>query len=174
MRTVERFKLVGERRYREQNGLFYDEFEVGDIIEHRPGRTVTETDNIWQSLLSLNSHPLHIDHQYAARTEFGKPLVSSLVVLSLVGGMSTNGTSARAIANLGWENIALHTPVFVGDTLYAETTVVAMRRSKSREQSGIVSFKTRGLRNNVDPVITFTRSALLPTSANEEYRRLDY
>ncbi len=174
MRTVERFRLIGDRRYREQHGLFYDEFEVGDIIEHRPGRTISDVDNMWQSLLSLNSHPLHIDAQYAERTEFGKPLVSSLVVLSIVGGMSTNGTSARAIANLGWEKVSLLQPVFVGDTLYAETTVVAMRRSESRHECGIVTFETRGLKNKTDSVIIFTRSALIPTSANEDYQRLEY
>ncbi|MDP9867672.1 MULTISPECIES: MaoC family dehydratase [Streptosporangium] len=162
MKDVQAFQHLGGRRYRENRGVFYDEFEVGDIIEHRPGRTVTETDNVWQSLLALNNHPLHIDHAYARTTEFGRPLVSSLVTLSIVGGMSTNGTSAKAIANLGWESIRLPNPVFVGDTLYAETEVVAMRPSRSRPTAGIVTFETKGLKDDGTLVVVFTRSALIP------------
>jgi itaconyl-CoA hydratase len=164
MKLVSAFEEIGERRYRENRGVYFDQFEVGDVIEHRPGRTVTETDNVWQSLIALNSHPLHIDHAYACQTEFGKPLVSSLVTLSIVGGMSTNGTSAKAIANLGWESVRLTHPVFVGDTLYAETTVVSKRRSKSRPTAGIVTFETKGLNENGTVVLTFTRSALIPLS----------
>ncbi|MFE5564836.1 MaoC family dehydratase [Amycolatopsis japonica] len=162
MKSVPFFEDLGGGRYRENRGLFYEQFDVGDIIEHRPGRTITETDNVWQSLVSLNQHPLHIDHEYARHTEFGKPLVSSLVTLSIVGGMCTNGTSAKAIANLGWESIRLPNPVFVGDTLYAETTVVAKRRSKSRPEAGIVTFESRGLKPDGTLVMIFTRSALIP------------
>jgi itaconyl-CoA hydratase len=164
MKPVYAFEPVGERRYRETHGLYYDQFDVGDVIEHRPGRTVTETDNVWQSLLALNSHPLHIDHEYAKDTEFGRPLVSSLVTLSIVGGMSTNGTSAKAIANLGWEHIRLPAPVFVGDTLYAETEVVGMRLSKSRPDNGIVTFETKGVKQDGVLCLTFRRSALIPCS----------
>ncbi|MGC4889568.1 MULTISPECIES: MaoC family dehydratase [unclassified Micromonospora] len=162
MRPPRAFTEVSPGRYRESRGLYYDEFDVGDVIEHRPGRTVTDADNIWMSLLSLNAHPLHIDAAYAEQTEFGRPVVSSLVTLAIVGGMSTNGTSARAVANLGWEEIRLTTPVFVGDTLTAESEVVAKRLSRSRPGTGVVTFRTRGLKSDGTPVMTFTRSALIP------------
>ncbi len=158
------FDVVGEQRYRENHGLYYDEFDVGDVIEHRPGRTVSAVDNTWLSLLSMNAHPLHIDDVYAAGTEFGRPLVSSLVTLSIVGGMSTNGTSARAIANLGWDSIHLTRPVFAGDTIYAESEVVAKRLSRSRPEAGIVTFTTRGLNQEGTVFLEMTRSALIPRS----------
>jgi itaconyl-CoA hydratase len=156
------FEQVGEHRYRESHGLWYEELDIGDIIEHRPGRTVTAADNTFMSLLSLNAHPLHIDQHYAEQTEFGRIVVSSLVTLSIVGGMTTNGTSARAIANLGWNEIRLLGPVFVGDTIYAETTVVAKRRSESRPNAGIVTFESRGLKADQTVFMKFTRSALIP------------
>lgn len=165
MRPPLAFEQVGEQRYREVHGLWYDQFDVGDVIEHRPGRTVTAADNTFMSLLSLNGHPLHIDEHYAAEeTEFGRVVVSSLVTLGIVGGMTTNGTSARCIANLGWSDIRLHTPVFVGDTIYAETTVVDKRLSKSRPNAGIVTFESRGLKADQTVFMTFTRSALIPLS----------
>lgn len=162
MRPPLAFIEVAPGRYRESHGLYYEEFDVGDIIEHRPGRTITETDNTWMSLLSLNAHPLHIDADYAAGTEFGQPLVSSLVTLSIVGGMSTNGTSARAIANLGWDEIRLTSPVFVGETITAESEIVAKRPSRSRPGAGIVTFSTRGLKADGTVFMTFRRSALIP------------
>jgi itaconyl-CoA hydratase len=164
MKPVLAFRHLDGNRYREEHGIYFDQFEVGDIIEHRPGRTVTEADNIWQSLLNLNSHPLHIDNVYARATEFGRCVVSSLVTVSIVGGMSTNGTSAKSIANLGWENIVLLAPVFVGDTLYAESEVIEMRLSKSRVGSGIVTFETRGRKEDGSFFMKFRRSALIPTS----------
>lgn len=162
MRSPLIFEQIGKHRYRESHGLWYDEFDVGDIIEHLPGRTVTAADNTFMSLLSLNSHPLHIDAHYAAKTEFGQVVVSSLVTLAIVGGMTTNGTSARAIANLGWKDIRMLAPVFVDDTIYAETTVIAKRRSKSRSNAGIVTFETRGIKADKKPFMVFTRSALIP------------
>jgi itaconyl-CoA hydratase len=168
------FKQVADKRYRETHGLYFDEFDVGDVIEHRPGRTLTEVDNVWFSLLSLNGHPLHIDHAYAEHTEFGKPVVSSLVTLSIVGGMSTNGTSARSIANLGWDNIRLTAPVFVGDTIYAETEVIAKRLSQSRPGAGIVTFETRGVKADGTTFMTFTRSALIPTVEGSRDAQADY
>lgn len=162
MQPVLAFRKISGQRYREEHGVYYDQFELGDIIEHRPGRTITEVDNIWMSLLSLNTHPLHIDNEYGQATEFGRCIVSSLVTLSLVGGLSTNGTSARAIANLGWEQINLHCPVYVGDTITAESEVKAMRVSKSRPSAGIVTFETRGIKDGSTIFMTFRRSALIP------------
>jgi itaconyl-CoA hydratase len=144
MDNVPAFQKIGENRYRETFGLFFEDFEVGATIEHYPGRTVTETDNIWMSLLSMNHHPLHIDANYGAQTEWGKNLVSSLVTLSIVAGLALRGTSANGIANLGWKEIKLLAPVFVGDTLYAESTTLSKRLSKSRRGQGIVQVRTVG------------------------------
>ena len=161
------YKEVGEKRYREIYGLHYDDFEVGDVFEHRPGRTLTEVDNIWQSLLNFNTHPLHIDDEFGAKTEFKRPLVSSLVTLSIVGGMSLNSTSARCVANLGWENIKLLSPVFVGDTIYAESEIMAKRLSKKRPHQGIVTFETRGLKADGTVFLTYRRSALIPCRGHD-------
>lgn len=170
MKDILAFEKTSPGRYRQRQGVFYDEFDVGDIIEHYPGRTITEADNVWMSLLSHNTHPLHIDHAYAATTEFGRPVVSSLVTLSIVGGMTTAGTSAQAIANLGWDNIRLTAPVFVGDTVYAETTIVAKRLSESREGTGIVTFETTGRKADGAQFMTFRRSALIPCNPNGQER----
>lgn len=160
---IRAFKKVGERRYRESRGLYYEDFILGDIVEHRPGRTITEADNIWQSLLALNPNPLHIDAAYSSHTEWGKPLVSSLVTLSIVAGMSVQSTSAKTLANLGWEEIRLVHPVFAGDTLYAESEVLEKRLSKSRPNQGIVNCATRGFNQEGALVLSYRRSFLIPT-----------
>lgn len=153
---------VGEQRYRESHGLYFEDFDVGDVYEHRPGRTITETDNIWQSLLSLNRHPLHIDSEYAKTTEFGRPLVSSLVTFPIVGGLSLDATSARATADLGWRNVRLLAPVFVGDTLYAETTVLEARPPDPPADDGTISVETRGYKQDGTLFLTTERSYLVP------------
>ena len=112
-------KEIGLNRYREDIGRHFEDFQVGDVYEHRPGRTITETDNVWFTQLTMNTHPLHFDETYAAKSEFGKPLVNSCLTLSMVAGMSVSDTSQKAIANLGWTDIKLKAPVFVGDTIYA-------------------------------------------------------
>jgi len=161
-KLVAAHKKVGKQRYRETHGLFYEDFEVGDVFEHRPGRTITDVDNMWQSLLSLNTHPLHIDAVYASKTEWKQPLISSLVTLAIVGGMSLNSTSAKGVANLGWDRIRLTAPVFVGDTLYAESRVLAKRKSRSRPKQGVVTVETKGLKADGTVVMTFERSFLVP------------
>jgi itaconyl-CoA hydratase len=153
---------VGPQRFRESHGLLYEDFDVGDVYEHRPGRTITEADNVWQSLINMNMHPLHIDHEYAKTTEFGRPLVSSLVTFSIVGGLSLASTSARAIANLGWKNVKLTAPVFVGDTVYAESKVLAKRPSQSRPGQGIVTVETVGLKADRVQFLSWERSFLVP------------
>ena len=160
---IRAYKKVGEGRYREVLGLYYEDVAIGEIVEHRPGRTVTEADNLWQSLLSLNPNPLHIDAAYCESTEWGRPLVSSLVTLSIVTGMSVKSTSARGIANLGWEEVRLLQPVFVGDTLYAESEFLDKRLSRSRPTLGIVTCATRGLKADGTLFLTCRRSFLLPT-----------
>ena len=112
---------VGKQRYRESYGRCLEDFEIGDVYEHRPGRTITESDNTWFTLLTMNQHPLHFDAEYAAKSEFGKPVVNSCLTLSIVAGMSVSDISQKTIANLGWDKIRLTAPVFVGDTLYAES-----------------------------------------------------
>lgn len=162
MEHVSAYRKVGDNRYRETTGLYYEDFEPGTVFEHRPGRTITDVDNIWQSLINLNTHPLHIDHAYAAKTEWKKPLISSLVTLAIVGGMSLNSTSAKGLANLGWDKIRLTAPVFVGDTIYAETTVLNKRPSKSRPHQGIVTVETRGLKEDGTVFLKYERSFLIP------------
>ena len=133
-----------ERKITEQSGRHYEQFEVGDTYSHRPGRTISETDNTWFTLLTMNTHPLHFDKEYAKKSEFGQILVNSAFTVSLIVGMSVRDVSQNAIANLGWKEIRLPSPVFVGDTLYAESTVLEKRESKSRPNAGIVKVSTLG------------------------------
>ncbi|HUL82210.1 MAG TPA: MaoC family dehydratase [Gammaproteobacteria bacterium] len=155
-------KNVGPRRSRETFGRHYEDFEIGDVYEHRPGRTITETDNTWFTLLTMNKHPLHFDAEYAAKTEFGRPLVNSCLTLSIVVGMSVSDVSYKAIGNLGWNDVKLTAPVFAGDTLYAESEVLAKRESKSRPTQGIVTVRTRGTTQGDKVCITFERTILVP------------
>jgi len=147
-------------RFREDEGLRYEDYVVGHVFEHRPGRTITTTDNIWSSLLCLNQHPLHIDEVYASQTQFGQLLVSSLVTFGIVNGMTVKTVSQQAVANLGWDKVRLLAPVFVGDTLYAETTITGKRPSGSRPGQGIVSVHTVGRNQHGVPVIEFDRTVL--------------
>ena len=174
LEEIRAYKQVGERRFRESRGLFYEDVTVGEIVEHRPGRTVTEADNLWQSLLSLNPHPLHIDAAYAAKSEWGKPLVSSLVTLSIVTGMSVGGTSAKGVANLGWDEIRLLAPVFVGDTLYAESEFLSKRLSRSRPNLGLVTCATRGFKADGTLFLTCKRTFLLPTRGHSMEEEASY
>jgi len=166
--TKSAYVRTGDGRYRESYGLYYDEFNVGDVIEHRPGRTVTEADNIWQSLINMNTSPLHIDSAYCETTEFGRPLISSLVTFSIVNGMSVSTLSAKAIANLGWDKVRLLAPCFAGDTLYAESTVLSKRLSESRKHQGIVTCETRGLKADGTLFLTCERTFLVPTLDHPE------
>lgn len=143
-------------------GRYLEEFEVGAVFEHRPGRTITEADNINFSLMTMNRHPLHCDAHYAAQTEFGRPLVNSALTLAIVVGMTVDDISFRAIANLGWEEVRLTAPVFPGDTLYARSEVVAVRESRSRPGQGIVTTRTEGYKADGTVVMRFTRMSLVP------------
>ncbi len=152
---------VGPNRLREEIGRYFEDFEIGVTYEHRPGRTINEADNSWFTLLTMNTHPIHFDHEYASKSEFGKPLVNSCLTLSIVAGMSVSDTSQKAIANLGWTDIKMPAPVFVGDTLYAESEVLGKRESKSRPTQGIVSIRTRGLKSDGTVVMEYDRSFLV-------------
>jgi itaconyl-CoA hydratase len=151
---------VEGQRFREDPGLYLEDFEVGDIYEHWPGRTITETDNIWFTHLTMNTHPVHFDLNYAAASEFGKPLVNSTLTLAIVAGMSVSSSSQKAIANLGFDGVEIPLPVFVGDTLYAETEILEKRDSKSRPTTGIVKARHSGKNQNGEYVLHITRSFL--------------
>jgi itaconyl-CoA hydratase len=142
-------------------GRYFEDFKVGETYKHWPGRTITAADNTWFTLLTMNQHPLHFDEEYAKRTEFGKPLVNSTLTLAIVVGMSVADVSQNAVANLGWTDIGMPAPVFNGDTLYAESTVLDKRDSKSRPHQGIVSVATRGWKQDGTTVMTFNRTVLV-------------
>lgn len=153
---------VSPQRYRASYGRYLEDFVVGDVYEHRPGRTITENDNIQFSLVTMNAHPMHCDAAFAAKSEFGRLLVNSGLSLAVVLGMTVNDVSAKAIANLGWKEIKLTAPVFCGDTLYAESEVLEKRESKSRPTQGIVTTRTRGFNQNGVMVMEFIRMSLIP------------
>jgi len=152
---------VGPNRYRESFGRYYEDFTVGDIYEHRPGRTITETDNTWFTLLTMNTHPMHFDAEYAKHSEFGRCIVASPLTVALMVGMSVSDVSQKAIANLGWTDIRMTAPLFAGDTLTAESEVLAKRESKSRANAGLVTVKTRGFNQSGTLVCDFERTILI-------------
>jgi itaconyl-CoA hydratase len=152
---------VAPGRFRETFGRWYEDFVVGHVYEHRPGRTITDADNIWFTLLTMNSHPTHFDHEYAARTEFGKPLVVSTLTLAILTGMSVSDVSQKAVANLGWDEVRMPHPLFAGDTLYAESEVLETRPSASRPEQGLVTVRTTGRNQHGEVVCTFRRTVLV-------------
>jgi acyl dehydratase len=143
-------------------GRYYDEWQVGDVIAHAITRTVTETDNLLISTLTHNPQPLHLDHEAAKTTEFGKPLVNSCFTFSLAVGISVGDTTlGTLVANLGYDEVKFPKPVFAGDTLRIESEVVALRESSSRPNAGIVTWEHRAINQKGETVCTFKRSALL-------------
>jgi itaconyl-CoA hydratase len=161
-------RKTGERTYRESFGRYFEDFQVGDIYQHRPGRTITQYDNISFTLLTMNTHPLHFDEEYARHSEFGRCIVCSPLTVALMVGMSVTDVSQKAIANLGWTDIKLTHPLFAGDTLYAESEVLDKRESKSRPNAGIVSVKTVGLNQDKVKVCEFNRSMLIMKRSGNE------
>jgi itaconyl-CoA hydratase len=139
----------------------YEELEVGAVYRSRFGRTVLEADNVWFSLLTMNTNPIHFDAAYAAETEWRRPLVDSTFTLALVTGLSVVDVSEQAV-NLGWKEVNLPAPVFAGDTIRAETEILSKRESASRPGSGIVTVRTRGLNQRDEVVIEFERAVLVP------------
>jgi itaconyl-CoA hydratase len=140
-------------------GRVFEDFGVGDVYQHPLGRTITQADNIWMTLLTLNSNPIHFDSALAAKTEFGRPLVDSTLTLALVTGLSVSDLSQNAI-NLGWDAVRLPHPVFEGDTIYAASEVLEVRPSRSRPQMGIVRVKTTGTNQDGAVVIEFERTIM--------------
>jgi itaconyl-CoA hydratase len=167
-------KQVGPNRYRESYGRYYEDFVIGDVYEHRPGRTISEADNTWFTLLTMNQHPLHFDAAYAAKSEFGRPVVNSCLTLSIVAGMSVSDVSQKAIGNLGWNDIRLVAPVFAGDTIYAESEVIAKRDSEKRPTQGVVTVRTTGRKADGTVFMTYERTVLVPKRGHGVDDRADY
>jgi itaconyl-CoA hydratase len=134
---------------------------VGDVYEHPLGRTITTADNIWFTLLTQNTAPIHFDHHYAAQTEFGKPLVNSCLTLAMVTGQSVTDVTQNVMANLGWDEVRLPNPVFEGDTVYSRSEVLEVRASASRKNVGIVTVRTTGFKQDGTEVISFKRAAMV-------------
>jgi acyl dehydratase len=144
------------------SGLYYEEFEVGRRFDHKVHRTVTETDNLLFSALTMNPAALHLDAEYMKDTAYGKPLVNSVFTLGLMVGISIYDTTfGTTVANLGWEEVRFPKPVFVGDTLRIETTVLAMRESQSRKDTGIVTLEHRAFNQRNEEVASCRRVALM-------------
>jgi itaconyl-CoA hydratase len=143
------------------DGRYFEDFVVGHRFRHPLGRTITAADNVWLTLLTMNTNPIHVDARYAAQTEFGRPLVNSCLTLALVTGLSVDDVSRHAFANLGWDEVRLPAPVFEGDTIYAESVVVEVRPSASRPTVGMVRVRTRGFNQDGTVVIEFLRSILV-------------
>ena len=158
---VQNWKEVGPNRYRETFGRYFEDFNEGDIYEHRPGKSGTEYDMF--TLLTLNTHPMHFDTEFAAASEFKKNLVVSPYTLALLIGMSVTDCSQKAIANLGMDEVKFTAPVFAGDTLYGESEVLGKRESKSRPGQGIVTIVTRGYNQDGTMICTFKRNMLIPS-----------
>jgi itaconyl-CoA hydratase len=148
------------------SGRFFEDFEPGQIIRHGLGRTVSQTDNAWFTLLTVNSNPIHFDAHYASQTEFGKPLVNSTFTLALVTGLSVADVSQYAV-NLGWDEVRMPAPVFEGDTIYGQTEVLSRRESKSRPHMGLVEIKTIGFKQDGVIVIEFRRTILVYKRGHE-------
>jgi itaconyl-CoA hydratase len=142
-------------------GRVFEDFEVGDIYRHPLGRTVLSADNSWFTLLTMNTNPIHFDHAYAAKTEYGRPLVDSTFTLAVVTGQSVADISQNAMANLGWDEVRLPNPLFEGDTLYSQSEVLEKRESKSRPSVGIVRFKSTGYTQEGTVVIEFKRTVMI-------------
>jgi len=142
------------------SGRCFEDFTVGAIYRHPLGRTITATDNIWFTLLTVNTNPIHFDAHYAAQTEWGRPLVDSTFTLALITGLSVADLSQYAV-NLGWDEVRLPAPVFEGDTLYAQSEVVGVRESRSRPHMGVVTVRTTGYKQDGTVVIEFKRALLV-------------
>ncbi len=141
-------------------GRVFEDYTVGKVFRHPVGRTVTDTDNIWFTNLTMNMNPVHFDHHYSSQTEFKKPLVNSCFTLALVTGLSVADFD-HAFANLGWDEVRLPAPVFAGDTIYAQSEVLEARESRSRPTVGIVKMRTTGFKQDGTVVITFLRTVMV-------------
>jgi itaconyl-CoA hydratase len=154
-----------------EGGRFFEDFKVGDVYRHETGRTLTETDNTWFTLLTCNTNEIHFNADYAAQTEFGKPLMNSGLTLALVTGLSVPDISRHIVANLGWDKVRLPAPVFAGDTIYAQSEVLETRPSKSRPGQGVVRVRTVGYKQDGTVVIEFERTVLVHSRQTAPHRK---
>ena len=152
-------------------GRYFEDFEVGDVYQCRLGRTVTEVDNTWFTLLTNNTNQIHFNTEYGKRTEFGQCLMNSILTLAIVAGMGVADVSENGFA-LGWDEIKLPNPVFAGDTLYSQSEVVDKRESRSKPEWGIVKVRTRGVKQDGTVVIDYTRSVMVWKRAHAPSRDL--
>jgi itaconyl-CoA hydratase len=152
---------VSERAPKLWRGRFYDDFEVGDVFRSRLGRTITEADNIWFTCLTMNTNQIHFNTPFAARTRFGKPVVNSTLTLAIITGLTTADTSENGGINLEWTDIKLPSPVFVGDTIWAESEILELKRSRSDPGVGVVSMRCRGINQRGEVVCEFRRAFML-------------
>jgi itaconyl-CoA hydratase len=150
-------------------GRFFEDFNVGDIYRCRLGRTVTEADNIWFTLLTNNTNQIHFNNDFARRTEFGKCLINSTLTLAIVTGMGVTDVSENGVA-LGWDEVKLPHPLFAGDTLYSESQVLEKRESRSNPKRGVVKVRTRGIQQDGKVVIDYVRSVLVWKKAHAPTR----
>jgi len=145
-------------------GRYFEEYRAGEVVKHWPGKTISEADNALFCALTMNTHPLHSDANYASQTQFGKQVVVGTLVFSLVVGMSVADMTGQVIAALEYDKVKHHAPTFIGDTLYAESEVLDKRLSKTDESRGIVHFETRVHNQRDEIVLTFNRRVLVPTA----------
>jgi acyl dehydratase len=143
-------------------GRYFEEFEIGQEFRHWPGRTISEADNTWFSLLTMNQHPLHIDAHYAATTQHGRCLVVGTLVFSIAVGISVADISGRAIANLGYDEVRHLGPVFADDTIYASSKIIGKRESATKPDRGIVSVETKAYNQREEAVLSFRREVMIP------------
>jgi len=143
------------------HGRYFEDFDVGDIYKHPFGKTVTEADNVWISNATMNLNPMHFNDAYAAQTEFGERLVNGLVVIALAVGMSVIDVLMNATANLGYDDIQHHCPVFHGDTIFAESEVLSKRESESRDHVGIVTTELRAYNQDGEKVLSLERTPMV-------------
>ena len=151
---------MSEAAPKDWRGRFFEDFDVGDVYTSRLGRTVTEADNVWFTCLTMNTNQMHFNDRYAAGTPFGRTLVNSTFTLALVTGLTVPDTSENGAANLEWSDIKLPNPVFVGDTLWAQSEVLGLRESESRPQMGVVTIRSRGINQDGEVVVEFRRAFL--------------
>ena len=145
----------------EKFGRYFEEFDIGDIYKHFPSKTIQESDNNLFSLLTMNHHPVHLDIEYCKTHQHGKILVVGPLVFSIAVGLTVSEISGKAIANLGYEKVVHNGPVFIGDTISAQTEILSVRESKSKPDRGIVHVETKAVNQNNELVLTFQRSVLV-------------
>jgi itaconyl-CoA hydratase len=150
--------VTASKAPKEWRGRFFEDFDAGDVFRSRLGRTITDADNTWFTCLTMNTNQVHFNAEFASRTRFGQPLVNSCLTVALVTWLSVPDTSENGTANLSWTDIRLPNPVFVGDTLWAESEILETRESRSNPSVGIVSLRTRGINQRGETVIEFRRS----------------